>query len=394
MMRRMRWLFVVGALGGSWAPVAMAEDTPFDCGGLDGEGIREMRALFEAQRSFFSERDRYAQDLAQVGFSPAACADGSRAPVPGPGWVAGCHFAYQVTSVTGLPASSFAAIAQGAAGTPAENVTLRIGAPSFQDISFWQERSGQRRFVDWNACQPTGAFSAREFEGVQLMGSIFEGMQASFMERDQYPSTLAQMGFWPLSCTDGSRASLPGPDWMAGCHFAYRVTSVTGSPTPSFTAIARGAAGTPVADVTLQIGSPSLQNIVFWVERSGVRRTIAWEERVPTEPLCAAQEQEGLANIHALFTTERAIFQEKDRYSSDLAEVGFLPLSCTDGTRPAGPDSSWLGGCRFIYRVEVTGPTSFIATARAVSGLIAGTTLQIDETGSLTRSPVHSDACQ
>jgi hypothetical protein len=36
---------------------------------------------------------------------------------------------------------------------------------------------------------------------------------------------------------------------------------------------------------------------------------------------------------------------------------------------------------------------TFIATARAVSGLIAGTTLQIDETGTLTRSPVYSDAC-
>jgi hypothetical protein len=391
-MRRMRWLFVVGALCGPWAPVAMAEDAPFDCGGIDGEGIREMRALFEAQRSFLSERERYSQDLAQVGFSPAACADGTRAPVPGPGWVAGCHFAYQVTSVTELPAT-FAAIARGAAGTPAENVTLRISAPSFQDISFWQERSGQRRFVDWNACQPTGAFSAREFEGVQLMGSIFEGMQASFWEKDQYPSTLAQMGFWPMSCTDGSRAPLPGPDWVAGCHFAYRVTSVTGSPTPSFTAIARGAAGTPVADVTLQIGSPSLQNIVFWVERAGVRRTIAWEERVPTVPLCTAQEQEGLASIRGLFTTQLAMFQEKDRYTSDLEEAGFLPLSCTDGTRPTGPDSSWLGGCRFIYRVEVTSPTSFIATARAVSGLIAGTTLQIDQTGTLTRSPVYSDAC-
>jgi hypothetical protein len=72
---------------------------------------------------------------------------------------------------------------------------------------------------------------------------------------------------------------------------------------------------------------------------------------------------------------------------------GFLPLSCTDGTRPTGPDSSWLSGCRFIYHVEVADPSSFIAMARAVSGLIAGTTLQIDETGTLTRSPVHSDAC-
>ncbi|MFY0567616.1 hypothetical protein ACN28E_27840 [Archangium lansingense] len=390
MMRRMRWLSVVGVLCGPWSQVAMAEDT---CAGVSGEGIREMQALFEAEQSSFQERDRYSQDLAQVGFSPAACADGSRAPVPGPGWVAGCHFAYHVTSVTGLPAASFTAIAQGAAGTPAENVTLQIGSPSFQNIIFWLEQSGVRRFVDWNECQPTGSFSAHESEGVLAMSHIFQGMQASFWEKNQYPSTLAQMGFWPMSCTDGSRAPLPGPDWVAGCHFAYRVTSVSGSPTPAFTVIGQGAAGTSVADVTLQIGSPSIQNIIFWLEHAGVRRYIPWEERVPTTSVCTAQEEEGLANIRALFTTEQAFFQEKDRYSSNLAETGFLPLSCTDGTRPVGPDSSWLGGCRFIYQVEVTSPSSFIATARAVSGLIAGTTLRMDETGTLTRSPAYSDTC-
>ncbi|WP_395813895.1 hypothetical protein [Archangium minus] len=91
---------------------------------------------------------------------------------------------------------------------------------------------------------------------------------------------------------------------------------------------------------------PPIRNIVFWFERAGVRRYIDWEERVPTESVCTTQEKDGLANIHALFTTERSFFQEKDRYSSNLAEVGFLPLSCTDGTRPAGPDSCKCGGPR------------------------------------------------
>ncbi|WNG57641.1 hypothetical protein F0U59_24930 [Archangium gephyra] len=351
-----------------------------------------MRVLFEAQRSFLQERDRYSQNLAEVGFSPAACADGSRAPVPGPGQVAGCQFAYQVTSVTSLPAS-FTAIAQGAAGTPAADRTLQIGSTTNHDIFFWLEHSGVRRYVDWNECRPTGSFSAQEFEAVENMGHAFRAMQASYFERDQYPSTLLQAGFVPMGCTDGSSAPLPGPDQVAGCHFAYRVSSVTGSPTPSFTVTAQGAAGTPVADVTLQIGSPSFQTIVFWIERSGVRRSIAWEEREPTRSVCDVQEEEGLLHIQALYTTERAIFQEKDRYSSNLAELGFLPLSCTDGTRPTGPDSSWLGGCRFIYHVEVTSPSTFIATARAVSGPIAGTTFQIDETGTRTYSPVRSAAC-
>ncbi|EPX63899.1 hypothetical protein D187_005029 [Cystobacter fuscus DSM 2262] len=267
MRHAMRWLSVVGALCGSWSAVAMAEGSPVDRGGVDGEGIREMRALYEAEQSSLWEKDKYSQDLAQVGFAPVACADGSRAPVPGPGWVAGCHFAYHVESVTGWPAE------------------------------------------------------------------------------------------------------------------------------PSFAAIARGAVGTPAEDVTLGIGSLPNQGIFFWLERSGVRRFVYWDEPAPGESVCAAQERVGVEEIRALFTAERAYLQEKDRYSSDFAQVGFAPLGCTDGTRPSGPDSSWVGGCRFIYQVEVTGPFSFIATARAVSGVISGMTLRMDETGTLTRAPAPSGAC-
>ncbi|WNG21596.1 hypothetical protein [Cystobacter fuscus] len=391
MRHSMRWLSVVGALCGAWSPVAMAE--PFDCGGVEGEAIREMRALYTAEQSLLQEKDRYTQDLTQVGFAPAACADGSRAPVPGTGWVAGCHFAYQVESVTGWPAASFSAIARGTPGTLAEDVTLGIGSPVTQGISFWLERSGVRRFVDWYECRSTGAFSAQETEGIEAMDYVFVSMLSYLGEKDRYPSRLADAGFWPMSCTDGSHAPVPGPDWVAGCHFAYHVESVTGLPNASFLAIARGAAGTSVADVTLGIGLSPSRDITFWLERSGVRRYIEWDERFPTQPACAAQEDVGEVDLRGLFTSERTFWNEKDRYTSNLAEVGFQPRNCMDGTRPSGPDSSWLGGCRFIYQVEVTGPSSFVATARAVSGVISGMTLRIDETGTLTRTPAPSGAC-
>ncbi|PTL80955.1 hypothetical protein DAT35_26890 [Vitiosangium sp. GDMCC 1.1324] len=245
----------------------MAEGTPVDCGTVECEGIRETRALYEAERSYLQETDRYSLDLATVGFAPAACADGSRAPVPGPGWVAGCHFVYRVTAVTGFPNSTFTAVAQGASGTPAAGITLQIGTPTFDSILFWLERAGVRRYVGWDECLPAASFT------------------------------------------------------------------------------------------------------------------------------CDAQRREGIRNLRDLYTTERAFLQEKDRYSSNLEEVGFVPMGCTDGTRPTGPDSSWKGGCRFIYRVEVT-PTGFIATARAVSGLAAGTTMKIDETGTTTITPVPFSDCQ
>jgi hypothetical protein len=271
MRSSMRWLSVVGGLCVSWALPAMAEGTPVDCGSVDCEGIREMKALFQAEQSFFQERDRYSLNLAEVGFSPPACADGSRAPVPGPGWVAGCRFAYRVTAVSNPPTGeSFTAVAQGAASTPAAGVTLQIGSPSWTQVVFWLERGGVRRFVGWDECLPAASFT------------------------------------------------------------------------------------------------------------------------------CDAQQREGLRDLRALFTTERAFLQEKDRYSANFAEIGFLPMGCTDGTRAAVPDSSWMGGCRFIYRVEVagTGPAmTFIATARAISGTIAGTTMKINETGVLTVTPVPG-ACE
>ncbi|WNG57775.1 hypothetical protein F0U59_25700 [Archangium gephyra] len=267
MRNAMRWLSVVGGLCFSWAPPAMAEGTPVDCGSVDCEGIREMKALFEAQMSFMGETDRFSMDLAAVGFAPPACADGSRAPVPGPGWVAGCRFAYRVTAVTGYPEApaSFTAMAQGAAGTAAAGVKLLISKPSWDKVVFTLERGGVRRFVGWDECLPAASFT------------------------------------------------------------------------------------------------------------------------------CDAQLREGTQNIRGLFITERAFLQEKDRYSSNLQEIGFFSMGCTDGTRAAVPDSSWMGGCRFIYSVEVagTGPAmTFIATARAISGPIAGTTMKINETGVLTITPV------
>jgi hypothetical protein len=267
----MRWLSVVGGLCFSWALPAMAEGTPVDCGSVDCEGIREMKALYEAQMNYIVETDRYSLDLAAVGFAPPACADGSRAPVPGPGWVAGCRFAYRVTAVTGHPEpSSFTALAQGAAGTPAAGVKLLIGKPSWDKVVFSLERGGVRRFVGWDECLPAASFT------------------------------------------------------------------------------------------------------------------------------CDAQLREGTQHIRGLFITEKAFQQEKDRYSSNLQEIGFLPTGCTNGTRAAVPDSTWMGGCRFIYSVEVagTGPEmTFIATARAISGPIAGTTLKINESGVLTITPVLG-ACE
>lgn len=266
-----RWLSVVGAVSLAVSSPVLAEGTPVDCGTAECEAIREMRTLYHWEQNFFGEKDRYTADFGEPHFSPpfspAPCTDGSRAAVPGPGWIAGCRFAYKVTSVTPLPSPTFTAVAQGAAGTPAAGITLQVGAPSYQDIVFWLERDGQRRFVGLDECQPA----------------------------------------------------------------------------PSFT--------------------------------------------------CDAQVREGVAGIRALFFSEKALFAEKDRYSANFQELGFAPLSCTDGSRATVPDSSWIGGCRFIYRVNLTSISSFTLTARSVSGATEGTVLTVGMDGNVDLRPIYGERC-
>lgn len=71
MRNTMRWLSVVGGLCVSWALPAMAEGTPVDCGGIDCEGIREMRALHEVELAFMAERDRFIYRVEVTGTGPA-----------------------------------------------------------------------------------------------------------------------------------------------------------------------------------------------------------------------------------------------------------------------------------------------------------------------------------
>ncbi|MBN9687677.1 MULTISPECIES: hypothetical protein [unclassified Corallococcus] len=63
---------------------------------------------------------------------------------------------------------------------------------------------------------------------------------------------------------------------------------------------------------------------------------------------------EAVCGLSALHTAEQAFFGEKDRHDIP-AVVGFLPLPCTDGTRPAAPDSHSVGGCQFVFTVLEAG---------------------------------------
>ncbi|RKG93564.1 hypothetical protein [Corallococcus carmarthensis] len=67
-----------------------------------------------------------------------------------------------------------------------------------------------------------------------------------------------------------------------------------------------------------------------------------------------APSAEAVCGLSALYTAERAFFGEKDRYDIPPV-VGFLPLPCTDGTRPPAPGSNSVGGCQFVFTVLEAG---------------------------------------
>jgi hypothetical protein len=209
------------------APAAWADaGSPVDCGTVECEGIRELRALGAAEEGFFGARDRYSLNPSEVSFQPAACANGTRAPVPGPGWVSGCNYAYKVSSVTSYPNPTFVVFAQGAAGTPAAGIKIELGTHATAGLYQWLERGGVRRYVDGTECLPAASFrcDAQMREALTYTRAIFTAEQSYYAEKDQYSTSLAQIGMVPRGCMDGTRAPVPDASWHGGCRFIYKVT--------------------------------------------------------------------------------------------------------------------------------------------------------------------------
>ncbi|NPC82066.1 hypothetical protein HPC49_28095 [Pyxidicoccus fallax] len=108
---------------------------------------------------------------------------------------------------------------------------------------------------------------------------------------------------------------------------------------------------------------------------------------------------EAVCGLRGLFTAEMAHFQERDRFGMPQ-QVGFLPLPCTDGSRPStsGPES--VGGCRFVFKVLEAGqgPDALKAEARGAGAGAEGLHFVVDSKGTITRggtgAPVPVPDCE
>ncbi|RYZ42829.1 MAG: hypothetical protein EOO71_06140 [Myxococcaceae bacterium] len=240
-----------------------------------------------------------------------------------------------------------------------------------------------------------------ECEGIRETRALGLAELSYFQEKDFYTQDLAVLmafgdfAFAPAPCANGTRAPVPGPEWVSGCNFSYRIERITPHPTPTFIAVAQGAPNTPAAGITLQFTTHPAVGSVFWLQRDGVRRYVDAAECLPAQSfICDAQLREGTHGIKALFTSEKSYFQEKDQYTSNYALIGFSPPGCADGTRAPVPDASWIAGCKFIFRAVVTGPYSFTLNARAVAGAVQGSVVNMSDQGVLTVTPAYDSVCR
>ncbi len=223
-------------------------------------------------------------------------------------------------------------------------------------------------------------------EVIRDMRTLFEKQTEYLQERDRYSADLEAIRFQPAACVNGGRAPVPATGWVSGCRFSYRVTRVSteAGGYSYFTAIAQGAEGTDAAGVRVEFTQPVAGTPVFSLQDSrGRRRYVNLDECLPAASFtCAAQLREGMKGIRDLYISERAFFQEKDRYSANFQELNFYALGCTDLTSTPVPDPQWKAGCRFVYHVALKpGTEGFTLTARSVSGASQGTTLRMEESG-------------
>ncbi len=101
---------------------------------------------------------------------------------------------------------------------------------------------------------------------------------------------------------------------------------------------------------------------------------------------------EAVCGLKGLFTTERAYFNEKDRYDPSPERLGFLPLPCADGTRPSTSGGASVGGCRFVFTVTEAGTAleSLRAEAHGVGAGVEGLRFVVDDQGRITRADTRA----
>lgn len=226
-------------------------------------------------------------------------------------------------------------------------------------------------------------------EALWGLRSLMKSEAHYFAEHDRFTEDLALLAP-PGACPDGSRAVVPEGEWLAGCHFSYAVRVQGRAPDETvyfIRAVRREAAGAEFADDYV-MSSDGLGLVRSWPSDLTIENCDG-KRQAGMNPLDGSA-CEAATELRSLFIAQKSLFQERDRFSEDLIELGFWPEPCLDGTRvnSTAPHSS---GCHFDYRVEVRGdpPNQRFDAVATGAGQAQGVELRL--TSSFMWSPVEPE---
>ncbi|AKJ03652.1 hypothetical protein ATI61_11997 [Archangium gephyra] len=107
--------------------------------------------------------------------------------------------------------------------------------------------------------------------------------------------------------------------------------------------------------------------------------------------------EEGLCELRYLFQlqTESAAQGSFPYYNPAFHMVGFEPLPCPDGKRPRVDEPYRIGGCHFVYGIDMLDPAAgYTAFARGAPGPARGLEFHIDQRGPLTGTSFEGLDCE
>jgi hypothetical protein len=120
------------------------------------------------------------------------------------------------------------------------------------------------------------------------------------------------------------------------------------------------------SSVTMTATTPGNQDAPIVLTRVSVEEAAS----VLAKAALAEAQDEGRRLVKMAATSERAFYAEKDAYSADPMDIGFLPEPCPDKSR-APARKGEVAACRFVVTIKVTGKGPDAQVLLTATGVVA-----------------------
>jgi len=152
--------------------------------------------------------------------------------------------------------------------------------------------------VEVEPLPPPSREDALACEALMDLRTLLAGQVSVFNEKSAYTAEPALLPTLP-ACEDGTRAPVPDETWIAGCRFRYRATTTSGIVESTFTVQVIGVGAAEGREYTMSSGHEDARRV--WP--AALTPDVCGSALAPS--VC-----EAAVNLRALFTAEKAFFQE------------------------------------------------------------------------------------